>query len=143
MGHEYGGGLKDSWVLQDGGSETGAAERHPVEISYHEPRTTSRVAEAFYWMGRYLERAGNITSMLQVIQSLEAEELNSEERKLYRPTWSRLLPRVETAAGTAARRSIRTRRDRYPLQAFCQLNKGPTDELAVLDKAEALATLIA
>nr|AHZ46159.1 hypothetical protein 5d1 [uncultured bacterium 12-5D] len=52
--------------------------------------------------------------MLQVVQSLEAEELNSEERKLYRPIWIRLLPRLE-GKNTKTRRNIRTQRDRYSL----------------------------
>ena len=36
---------------------------------------TSRVAEGFYWLGRYLERAMNISKMIQVIETIEMEEL--------------------------------------------------------------------
>src|SRR5262249_8032284 len=49
-----------------------------------------------------------------VIETLETEELNSAERKHYRPVWNRLLPPLEKSAGTS-RRSITTRLDRYRL----------------------------
>ncbi len=38
-------------------------------------QVTSRVAEAFYWMGRYLARAYHQAYLLQVIETLETEEL--------------------------------------------------------------------
>ena len=75
---------------------------------------TSRVAEAFYWLGRYLERAYHQAYLNQVVETLETEELNSAERKLYRPMWGRLLPPLEKSAGES-RRSITTRLDRYRL----------------------------
>jgi hypothetical protein len=89
------------------------ARRTPrVELA---PRqVTSRVAEAFYWMGRYLERAHHQAYLIQVVETLETEELNSAERKSYRPMWNRLLPPLEKSAGTS-RRSIANRLDRYRL----------------------------
>ena len=66
-------------------------------------QVTSRVAEAFYWMGRYLERAHHQAYLIQVVETLETEELNSAERKLYRPMWNRLLPPLEKSAGTSRR----------------------------------------
>ena len=77
-------------------------------------QVTSRVAEAFYWMGRYLERAYHQAYLIQVIETLETEELNSAERKLYRPLWNRLLPPLEKSAGVS-KRSISNRTDRYRL----------------------------
>jgi uncharacterized alpha-E superfamily protein len=77
-------------------------------------QVTSRVAEAFYWMGRYLERAHHQAYLIQVVETLETEELNSAERKSYRPMWNRLLPPLEKSAGTS-RRSIANRLDRYRL----------------------------
>ncbi len=108
-----GGGSKDSWVL------TGDAEsitlqsrpRQPREIQLPARRVTSRVAELFYWMGRYLERANNLAYIVQTVETLELEELNSTERKLYRPMWNRLLPHLEGSG----RRSIATPCDRYRL----------------------------
>ena len=75
---------------------------------------TSRVADAFYWLGRYMERAYHQAYLIQAIETLETEELNSAERKLYRPMWNRLLPPIETKAGKS-RRSITNRFDRYRL----------------------------
>src|SRR5208283_4072164 len=75
---------------------------------------TSRVADAFYWMGRYLERAYHQAYLIQAVETLEAEELNPAERKLYRPMWNLLLPSLEKSAGES-RRSITNRLDRYRL----------------------------
>ncbi len=105
---------KDTWVLGDETMPAGPQihGRRASAASHRE--VTSRVAEAFYWMGRYLERAYHQASMIQVIETLETEELNSAERKLYRPMWNRLLPPLEKSAGES-RRSITTSRDRYRL----------------------------
>ena len=75
---------------------------------------TSRVAESFYWMGRYLERAHHQSYLISVVETLETEELNSAERRHYRPIWNRLLPPLEKSAGSS-RRSISNRLDRYRL----------------------------
>ncbi len=107
---------KDSWV-------PGEEEAHPsvhvlprrfADSSAPSREVTSSDAESFYWMGRYLERAYHQAYLIQVIETLETEELNSAERKLYRPMWNRLLPPLETSAGES-RRSITTRLDRYKL----------------------------
>lgn len=111
---------KDTWVLTNGDeSPTGKqmAKKRPRrtgDMDAPSRKVTSRVAEAFYWMGRYLERAYHQAYLIQVIETLETEELNSAERKLYRPMWNRLLPPLETTAGTS-RRSITNRIDRYKL----------------------------
>jgi uncharacterized circularly permuted ATP-grasp superfamily protein/uncharacterized alpha-E superfamily protein len=109
---------KDTWVLTDGTepalAQTKMRPRRFREADAPSRQVTSRVAEAFYWMGRYLERAYHQAYLIQVIETLETEELNSAERKLYRPMWNRLLPPLETSAGTS-RRSITNRIDRYRL----------------------------
>jgi uncharacterized alpha-E superfamily protein len=112
---ETGWDTKDSWVLGDAGlSLSPSRPRRAAEASLPSRDVTSRVAESFYWMGRYLERAYHQAYLIQVIETLETEELNSAERKLYRPMWNRLLPPLEKSAG-ASRRSITTRLDRYRL----------------------------
>ncbi len=107
---------KDTWVQ---GSETGSPfhsvrESRVSEANPPSRDVTSRVAEAFYWLGRYLERAYHQAYLNQVVETLETEELNSAERKLYRPMWGRLLPPLEKSAGES-RRSITTKLDRYRL----------------------------
>ena len=112
---------KDSWVVS-GGNEGDHSEisrrvsrpRRLLEGQMQAREVTSRVADAFYWMGRYLERAFHQAYLIQAIETLETEELNSAERKLYRPMWNRLLPPIETKAGTS-RRSITNHLDRYRL----------------------------
>jgi uncharacterized circularly permuted ATP-grasp superfamily protein/uncharacterized alpha-E superfamily protein len=113
----FGSGSKDSWIsARAAGDDTGT----PPEIStsgYLPPsrQVTSRVADGFYWMGRYLERALSMAYMIQVVETLELEELTSAERKLYRPLWNRILPPLEPAAGAVGRRSIASASERYRL----------------------------
>ena len=111
---QHGGGGKDTWVLQD--ISTIAAAREPYQRPKILPSrpVTSRVAEGFYWLGRYLERAMNISKMIQVIETIEMEELTSAERRLYRPVWNRLLPPLEHAV-KKGRRSMASPIERYRL----------------------------
>ena len=107
---------KDSWVpaLSQEAEAAQSWTRNGLEVHHPSREVTSRVAESFYWMGRYLERAYHQAYLIQAVETLESEELNAAERKLYRPMWNRLLPPLETSAG-ASRRSITTRMDRYRL----------------------------
>jgi len=104
--NELGGGSKDTWVqapyefIQPAPDRTRL--REALMPAHH---VTSRVAEAFYWVGRYLERAQNLAFMIGVVESLELEELNPTERMLYRPVWNRILPPLENPA-VASRRNI-------------------------------------
>jgi uncharacterized circularly permuted ATP-grasp superfamily protein/uncharacterized alpha-E superfamily protein len=112
-----GGASKDSWVpvavanAPVAGDELKRSPRLTAGYRTGGQVVTSRVAESLYWLGRYLERANNLGYLLQVIETLELEELNSSERKLYRPVWNGLLPPLEGSN----RRSIASRRDRYRL----------------------------
>ena len=142
---------KDSWVPAVS-QESEAAHtwsRNAPEVHHPTREVTSRVAESFYWMGRYLERAYHQAYLIQAVETLESEELNAAERKLYSPMWNRLLPPLETVAGSS-RRSITTREDRYRLA----LLREPGTVVRTLDRAmlngesireslspEALATL--
>ena len=108
-----GGGSKDTWVLSADAEPITlqSRPRRPREVFLPSRRVTSRVAEVFYWMGRYLERANNLAYLVTVVETLELEELNRTERKLYRPMWNKLLPHLEGSG----RRSIATPCDRYRL----------------------------
>ena len=107
---------KDTWVLSEPASAAllPQAPKRPADAHCPPRLVTSRVAECFYWMGRYLERAHHQAYLISVIETLETEELNSAERKLYRPIWNRLLPPLEKTAGNS-RRSISNPIDRYRL----------------------------
>lgn len=110
---ELGGGSKDTWVEAEPGVDPGSAHRSARDVHAPSRHVTSRVAEAFYWAGRYLERARSLAAMISVIESLETEELNSTERTLYRPVWNRMLPPLE--GGRAERESISSAGGRYRL----------------------------
>lgn len=110
---ELGGGSKDTWVEADPGTASEAGPRLQRDVHAPSRHVTSRVAEAFYWTGRYIERARNLASMIAVIESLETEELNTTERMLYRPVWNRMLPPLERGSGE--RESISNSMGRYRL----------------------------
>ncbi len=112
---ELGGGSKDTWVqvgLHKERDEWDPSRQIDAKIPAH--GVTSRVAEAFYWIGRYLERAYDLAGMVSVIESLEIEELNPTERMNYRPVWNRILPMLE-GAGSPTRRTISSPAGRYRL----------------------------
>jgi uncharacterized alpha-E superfamily protein len=75
---------------------------------------TSRVADSFYWLGRYLERAQSLAYMVGVVESLETEELNRAEQQLYRPVWNRMLPPLEKGE-SGRKRSITSAVERFHL----------------------------
>jgi len=113
--NELGGGSKDTWVqvppdFVEPSAERGRQREAPLPVQH----VSSRVAEAFYWTGRYLERAHNLAVMIGVIESLELEELNATERTLYRPVWNRMLPPLENP-GAVSRRNISSPIGRYRL----------------------------
>jgi len=112
---ELGGGSKDTWVqvgLDKKSDEWDSSRQVDSKIPLH--GVTSRVAEAYYWLGRYLERAYDLAGMVSVIESLELEELNPTERMNYRPVWNRILPMLE-GSGAASRRTISSPEGRYRL----------------------------
>jgi len=110
---ELGGGSKDTWVLSGHDYNYETAPRMALETRLPANHVTSRVAESFYWIGRYLERARNLAGMISVIEALETEELNPTERMHYRPVWNRMLPPLD--GERSSRRTISSARDRYRL----------------------------
>ncbi len=113
--NELGGGSKDTWVQAPPDYVEPAPERIRLRDSLMPAQhVSSRVAEAFYWVGRYLERAQSLAVMIGVIESLELEELNPTERTLYRPVWNRMLPPLGNP-GTVSRRNISSPEGRYRL----------------------------
>jgi uncharacterized circularly permuted ATP-grasp superfamily protein/uncharacterized alpha-E superfamily protein len=113
---ELGGGSKDTWVLatdREVGPRALVVNR-TAEMHAPQGYVTSRVADSFYWLGRYLERAQSLAYMVGVVESLETEELNRAERQLYRPVWNRILPPLENRE-TGRKRGITSALERYHL----------------------------
>ncbi len=113
--NELGGGSKDTWVeatvdVAEVPQDRARARETPPPSQH----VSSRVAESFYWTGRYLERAHSLAVMIGVIESLELEELNPTERTLYRPVWNLILPPLEKP-GSVSRRNISSPGGRYRL----------------------------
>lgn len=109
---ELGGGGKDTWVLSDHGPLPRARVAALPDHAGPSARVTSRVADSFYWLGRYLERAYGLACMVGVVESMENEELTRAERQLYRPVWNRMLPPLEQT-DSGRKRSINTPSERY------------------------------
>jgi uncharacterized circularly permuted ATP-grasp superfamily protein/uncharacterized alpha-E superfamily protein len=112
--NELGGGSKDTWVQESVRISGARRPPAPAEPPVGHWLVGSRVAEAFYWVGRYLERAGSLAGMIRVIETLEIEELNPTERTLYRPVWNEILPPLENPAGVT-RRTISSAAGRHRL----------------------------
>jgi uncharacterized circularly permuted ATP-grasp superfamily protein/uncharacterized alpha-E superfamily protein len=111
---EFGGGGKDTWVLRaPTQAESVSHIFRPAQV-LSSRRVTSRVAEAFYWLGRYLERTHEVARIIQFVETVEMEELNAVERKLYRPIWNHLLPPLDHP-GKRGRRGISNVKERYRL----------------------------
>ena len=112
---ELGGGSKDTWVRVGIGTvgETWDPSRQ-ADVKLPSHGVSSRVADSYYWIGRYLERAYDLAGMVAAIESLELEELNPVERMNYRPVWNRILPMLE-GQGSATRRTISSPEGRYRL----------------------------
>jgi uncharacterized circularly permuted ATP-grasp superfamily protein/uncharacterized alpha-E superfamily protein len=84
--------LKDTWALQADKSSAGrTGTRLERGISGKEYPLPSRAAEAFYWMGRYLERGSGTARMLKTLDEVRWSELTPSERELYAPLWKGIL----------------------------------------------------
>ncbi len=81
-----GGGIKDTWVLR---GEDKAAEELPLSFSIPQRRMRlgSRIAENLYWIGRYMERAENITRILRVILDVQSDEQARRNPQEWAPLW--------------------------------------------------------
>ncbi len=89
-----GGGIKDTWVLK--GNEK-ASEEPAVSFSIPQRRMRlgSRIAENLYWIGRYVERAENISRILRVILDIQSDEQARRNPQEWAPLWEA----VATATG--------------------------------------------
>ena len=79
--------IKDVWILRSvpatSMSVHAQAEEAPKRL-----RLTSRVAESFFWMGRYAERAEVTTRMLRIVQMQAWPLTDSATARQRRPLWA-------------------------------------------------------
>jgi uncharacterized circularly permuted ATP-grasp superfamily protein/uncharacterized alpha-E superfamily protein len=79
--------VKDVWILR--GSPTASTTVHAqAEEDPKRLRLTSRVAEAFFWMGRYTERAEVTARMLRIVQMLPWPLSEGPAARQRRPLWA-------------------------------------------------------
>jgi uncharacterized alpha-E superfamily protein len=83
------GGLKDTWVSATGpgAAVVFAPGTAAPEAAGEEFSIGSRVAESWYWMGRYLERTENTARQLNTLESVRWDALGPEAQRLYWPLW--------------------------------------------------------
>ena len=81
--------LKDVWVLRQG-SEPSFSLYSRIDEAPKRLRLTSRVAEAFFWMGRYAERAEVTTRTLRVVQIQAWPTGDSAVARQRQPFWAAL-----------------------------------------------------
>ncbi|MEM6551456.1 MAG: circularly permuted type 2 ATP-grasp protein [Planctomycetota bacterium] len=96
---QHGGGSKDAWVLtSDPVSRFSLLqpEARAVTVSRSGHNLPSRVADSLYWLGRYVERAENLTELLRAIYSRMTEETS--------PDGCPELPQLITALATLVHR---------------------------------------
>ncbi|MEM8781713.1 MAG: circularly permuted type 2 ATP-grasp protein [Planctomycetota bacterium] len=74
---QYGGGSKDTWVLSPEPVSPFSllqSESRPTPVVRAGHRLPSRVADSMFWLGRYVERAENLTHLLRAILLRLTEE---------------------------------------------------------------------
>jgi uncharacterized alpha-E superfamily protein len=84
-----GGGIKDTWLLRD---PAGQPVEAPLTVSSPQRRLrlNSRIADSLYWMGRYAERAENTTRIFKVLQGVQSENPDKQNRQDWAPLWEAL-----------------------------------------------------
>lgn len=68
---------KDTWVLQDSPPEAAPVliSSRPTETLRHPAATPSRMANNFFWLGRYLERTAALARLLEKLDGLLHDEI--------------------------------------------------------------------
>lgn len=97
--------LKDTWVLE-GKRERVARRKGRLEsqLTPEQQPLTSRAAESWYWMGRYLERARSTARKRRVLETLKWDELSPQERGLYLPLLKAVAAQTEIPLERGGRR---------------------------------------
>ncbi len=89
--------VKDVWILRTIAS-SGVTIHAPAEEDPKRLRLTSRVAEAFFWMGRYAERAETTARMLRIVQMQAWPLGEGHASRARRPLWAAMAAATGHAA---------------------------------------------
>ncbi len=73
---QQGGVTKDTWVLSAGDDDHSLPPATPLVDTHHRAADTpSRLADNFYWLGRYLERTAQLARLLEKLDPLLRDEI--------------------------------------------------------------------
>lgn len=73
---QQGGVTKDTWVLSAGPDDHSMPPVTPLADTHHRAADTpSRLADNFYWLGRYLERTAQLARLLEKLDPLLRDEI--------------------------------------------------------------------
>lgn len=113
---------KDTWVLHEGLPDDPPIllSPRPAETLRHPSATPSRTANNFFWLGRYLERAGALARRLEKLDALLHDEIALLDRAVPRDTLA-LIFRMQDQAPA---------RDNQPLDQLAALARGTADDPA-------------
>jgi uncharacterized alpha-E superfamily protein len=80
--------VKDVWILRANSTSSVVSVHAQAEEAPKRLRLTSRVAEAFFWMGRYTERAEVVARMLRIVQQQPWPLSDGAAARQRRPLWA-------------------------------------------------------
>jgi uncharacterized circularly permuted ATP-grasp superfamily protein/uncharacterized alpha-E superfamily protein len=96
---------KDIWVLHEAPVEPGVIKLSPaqsIEALRHSAATPSRMADNFFWLGRYLERCSQLVRHLEKLEPLQRDEIAVLDPGVASDTLRLVLHAQETAVPAAA-----------------------------------------
>ncbi len=95
---------KDTWVLHEGKTDTTPAlpPAHITEALRHPAATPSRMADNFFWLGRYLERCSQVVRKLEKIGPLIRDEIAMLDPAVAADTMRLVLSSQDTIAPAGA-----------------------------------------
>lgn len=92
---------KDTWILHEGIPDDPPVllSSRPAETLRHPSATPSRTANNFFWLGRYLERAGALARRLEKLDALLHDEIALLDRAVPRDTLALIFRMQDLPAG--------------------------------------------
>lgn len=81
------GGMKDTWIpliREDTAKREKSRKRLEGRGDFS---ISSRVAEALYWIGRYLDRAGSTSRQLNILEDIRWDQLPQKTKQSFWPLW--------------------------------------------------------
>lgn len=97
-------GMKDTWIPLAAHPSPVDHQEREVRIQRRDFSISSRVAEALYWIGRYLDRAESTARQLHILEDIRWDQLPQAARQSFWPLW-RAVAAATGQADIAARKT--------------------------------------